>query len=489
MELIPSMGLDQIAVSDQSHRARVSGTTERLMQLSSWMIVLGTIRLVCTVADDIGALFELSRGEAISFRLLGRFFQENHPVVAISAVWPLLLALSLRRTRWMELLKAAAATFLILSIGGVMELTAEWNHTVGTWLTIGSFHIPRRVLVQPTLAGACLCVLGMSQLALELAAAIRALALLAQLRPSRGSEVEKDVAARRSRFGRLAIYMSLAYLAVMIRLPLWSTYLQVLNQSSFVREYILQNDFRRIHTRRTIVRALVPDRLTGQMQTLTSSGQTAWNRDEFEKAREDYLRAISLADFPTSEATEPGFRAYLSTSLNNLAWLLATCPDPKLRDPQGAVKFARRAVEVSPQNGDWWNTLGVAYYRAGEWEESKKALYRSMELRNDGDSFDWFFLGLVHFKLGHKERAREWYDKAVGWVRQIEKEKPYLYEEHGEELYRFHSEAAREMGLDPPSTPPPAKVVRQQPFASPLIPITKRMRLRAGNPIQRPRAD
>ena len=49
---------------------------------------------------------------------------------------------------------------------------------------------------------------------------------------------------------------------------------------------------------------------------------------------------------------------------NSLAWLLATCPDAKLRDPKQAVALAEEAVKLAPENPDYPNTLGVAYYRA-----------------------------------------------------------------------------------------------------------------------------
>src|SRR5262249_6765138 len=33
---------------------------------------------------------------------------------------------------------------------------------------------------------------------------------------------------------------------------------------------------------------------------------------------------------------------------NNLAWMLATSPDPKVRDPGQAVELAQKAVELAP---------------------------------------------------------------------------------------------------------------------------------------------
>ena len=79
---------------------------------------------------------------------------------------------------------------------------------------------------------------------------------------------------------------------------------------------------------------------------------------------------------------------------NELAWLLATDPNPNARDPGRAVNWAKKAVELAPNEGNFWNTLGVAHYRAGDWKAALEALEKSMKLRNGGDSSDWFFLAM-----------------------------------------------------------------------------------------------
>jgi serine/threonine protein kinase/Flp pilus assembly protein TadD len=129
---------------------------------------------------------------------------------------------------------------------------------------------------------------------------------------------------------------------------------------------------------------------------------------------------------------------------NNLAWRLATWSSPQLRDPARAVELAKKAVEKGHKIGTYWNTLGVAYYRLGDWKGSISALEKSMELRKGGDCFDWFFLAMAHWQLGDKEQARKWYDQAVKWM---EKNKT-----QDEELSRFRAEAAKLMGLPDPKT-------------------------------------
>ena len=124
---------------------------------------------------------------------------------------------------------------------------------------------------------------------------------------------------------------------------------------------------------------------------------------------------------------------------NNLAWFLATCPDPKLRNAAKAVELSKKAVDLMPHDGNKWNTLGAAHYRTGDWKAAVTALEKSRELRKGGDSFDWFLLAMAHWQLGDKEQARKWYDQALEWM---EKNKP-----QDEELKRFRAEAAELLGL------------------------------------------
>ena len=101
---------------------------------------------------------------------------------------------------------------------------------------------------------------------------------------------------------------------------------------------------------------------------------------------------------------------------NHAAWLLANCEDLDLRDPKRAVGLALQAVEHVPQEGAFWNTLGVAHYRAGNWTAATEALRRSMELRSGGDAYDWFFLAMAHQHLGESEKAIGFHRRAEAWA-------------------------------------------------------------------------
>jgi Flp pilus assembly protein TadD len=92
------------------------------------------------------------------------------------------------------------------------------------------------------------------------------------------------------------------------------------------------------------------------------------------------------------------------------AWLLANCPKAHLRNPAQAVALAKKAVQLAPQDGDNWTTLGAAYYRVGNWAEAVVALNKSRELKPGWDAYAWFFLAMAHQKLGNPSEARKAYD-------------------------------------------------------------------------------
>jgi tetratricopeptide (TPR) repeat protein len=143
----------------------------------------------------------------------------------------------------------------------------------------------------------------------------------------------------------------------------------------------------------------------------------------FEDALKAYDRAVALG---------------LREALNSLAWLLATAPDPKVRDAPRAVEAARKAVEFAPEDGNPWNTLGVALCRAGSWGDALAAFERSMKIRAGGNAYDWFFVATAHWHLGRRDEANRWYEKAVAWADANRGD--------DEELRRFREEAAGLIG-------------------------------------------
>jgi WD40 repeat protein/serine/threonine protein kinase/tetratricopeptide (TPR) repeat protein len=155
---------------------------------------------------------------------------------------------------------------------------------------------------------------------------------------------------------------------------------------------------------------------------LSGVGRVAEARDHFEKG---------LAIQPES-----------SGACNNLAWLLASSPDPALADRGRAVELARKAVRLDPKSASHWNTLGTALYRAGNWPDAIEAFRKSNELGpKSALSFNGYFLAMAHHRRGESERARMWFDVAGRWHRRAAPADP--------ELKLFRAEAANMLGSGP----------------------------------------
>ena len=451
MELVPTMGGDRRSIAN---RDRESTTIhERLINLSSWMMVIGTVRIICGFADYVTAFLEAFPRGTVAPGELSRFAEENSPIVACCIVWPLVLGVALRRTRWPQLLLAAAVTLLILSLGSVLALTAECFYSQEGGVTIGSFHLTRRAFLNPRLSDVALILMGAIQLVVEFATALCALLLFRQFVVVRkvGAEPIKNELTRRARIGRLAVYVSCGFMLFFVRLPVWATYVGLLHDSRFFRELVLRDDLQRIQRPARAYRLTKQEEHLRILQAKMGAAYATSQQGRFLDAKDAYIRIISQVDSVPENSMPPGYSSLIAEAHNNLAWLLATCPNTELHDPPEALRLARRAVEVEPQQGNFWNTLGVAFYRAGELEDAKKAIEKSLELRNAGDSFDWFFLALVDHKRGKEDQAREWYDKAVAWYRNNRPD--------DQELLRFNVEAARALGLAIPTYKPTDSVL------------------------------
>jgi tetratricopeptide (TPR) repeat protein len=127
---------------------------------------------------------------------------------------------------------------------------------------------------------------------------------------------------------------------------------------------------------------------------------------------------------------------------NQLAWILVDCPDKSIRDPERSLRLAQAAVAAMPEQGNYWNTLGLAFYRTGDFAAAEKALEQSMALRDGGNGYDWFFLSMACWQLSEKVQARAWYEKAVRWFDQ-ERTKE-------EDIYRHRAEAESLIGVQQP---------------------------------------
>jgi rhomboid protease GluP len=77
---------------------------------------------------------------------------------------------------------------------------------------------------------------------------------------------------------------------------------------------------------------------------------------------------------------EPG----LAIAHNNLAWLYATCDDPKYRDPRSALDHAQLAVKLSPwKDPSFLDTLAEALFVNGGYQQAVQVEMQALALQPD----------------------------------------------------------------------------------------------------------
>ncbi len=130
--------------------------------------------------------------------------------------------------------------------------------------------------------------------------------------------------------------------------------------------------------------------------------------DQPEKARVNYAKALVLRE---SLPTQP-------EHLHSLSWFLAMCDEPQFRDADRAIQLALQARKLVPDNPRYAVGLGLAYFRAGKWEESIQAAKDAEGLRPQPNGIDSFVLTLAYGKQGDIEHARVCYDRAAQWMQQ-----------------------------------------------------------------------
>jgi serine/threonine protein kinase len=178
-----------------------------------------------------------------------------------------------------------------------------------------------------------------------------------------------------------------------------------------------------------------PEDYLFKLGVLTEAGKEA---DKLREGRDPLVRiTIGQTREVIDEATH--HCADEPRVLNKAAWILVTCDDPGLRDPVRAARLAQRAVDLAPRVGSYWNTLGVARYRVGQWKSAAEAFEKSMALRSRDGGTDRLFLAMAHWQLGDRSGARKWHDRAVEWM---DKNRP-----QDVELKRFRAEVAALLGV------------------------------------------
>lgn len=99
---------------------------------------------------------------------------------------------------------------------------------------------------------------------------------------------------------------------------------------------------------------------------LTNRGGVWLDQNDYQRALQDFTQAVEI-------------KPHDATAQNELAWVLATCDDPKIHNPELAVKHASAACRISEfKDANHLDTLAVAYAAAQNFPEAIEWLKRAI---------------------------------------------------------------------------------------------------------------
>jgi tetratricopeptide (TPR) repeat protein len=127
-----------------------------------------------------------------------------------------------------------------------------------------------------------------------------------------------------------------------------------------------------------------------------------------QEAADAYRSAIKVFEELAAEYPDVGRHQ------NHLAFVLAACPAKPCRDPRRAISFAKRALELAPEDVDSWSTLGMVQVAAANYHEAIQS-YETARRYAGGELplYTRLPLGLAYWHTGDKQRGREIYDQVV----------------------------------------------------------------------------
>ena len=224
---------------------------------------------------------------------------------------------------------------------------------------------------------------------------------------------------------------------------------------------------------------------------LRMRGRLYLQREDFELAKQDFLRELAIisGDYREAESKGEAFTyaganvlntqnlqelVYLclqqrdatsyrqaceqmielsrrdgnSDFLEAIAWLCVLTP-AGIVDSTRIVDMATEAAKEKVDHPAALRTLGAALFRAGEFEKAKEELQKAIAAQSEFPSA-WLFLAMTENSRGRPQDAKKWLDQAVQWIEREHREKNKAW---GERVYldRLLQEA---MGMPEGSTLP-----------------------------------
>jgi tetratricopeptide (TPR) repeat protein len=114
---------------------------------------------------------------------------------------------------------------------------------------------------------------------------------------------------------------------------------------------------------------------------------------------------------------EHSLRQIQISRVDDILWTALLVPDHGL-DPADLVRLAESHLKSAPDSWSYQESLGAAYYRAGQYAKAAEHLERAVKLFAPGPDdkpTNWqaFFLDMVYNRLNQPDQANLWQAKAT----------------------------------------------------------------------------
>ena len=111
----------------------------------------------------------------------------------------------------------------------------------------------------------------------------------------------------------------------------------------------------------TLTLEIIPD----DYEALSNRAVAWYYKKNYDRAIDDATQSLEI-------------NPYYSVGANQLAWMLATCPDPRYRDGERAVALAEKVVQRFPE-ANFMDTMAAAYAEAGNMEAAVRVQQKAVE--------------------------------------------------------------------------------------------------------------
>jgi uncharacterized protein HemY len=126
-------------------------------------------------------------------------------------------------------------------------------------------------------------------------------------------------------------------------------------------------------------------------------------------------------------------------ALNNASAAVVLNPRADASAYRQALRQAEAACAVVPDNIEYLNTLGLAYYRVGKYQEALDMLGRCNKRRPESVPEDLAFLAMAQHQLGRKEQA----EATLARLREVVKQPRWASRAETQDLLREAEEVLK----------------------------------------------